>query len=272
MRYLCQHLRVSRSGYYAWRRRSPSQRSREDQSLLGRIEAIFSEHEERYGSPRVHEALQQQGVAVAEKRVARLMRDHGMKARMARLYRRHAPGIAKWVADIPNRRLALPRPTGPDQHWAADVTYIRHGHSWRYLAVVLDLYSRRIIGWSLAKHRTAALTRSALMMALRSRKPEAGAIFHTDRGSEYRCQELQAILKKQQISPSLNRPRHCTDNAEVESFFHTLKGELIHGTSFATDQDLRHKLGSYINQYYNRQRMHSSLGYRSPVQYEALAA
>ncbi len=272
VRYLCQHLQVSRSGYYAWRRRPRCERSLQDGDLLRQIEHIFTHHRERYGSPRVHAVLRQQGVMVARKRVARLMRDNGMKARMSRLYKRHSAGVARSVALISNLRLSLPRPAGPNQHWASDVTYIRHGKSWRYLAVVVDLYSRRVIGWSLAKHRTSELTRAALMMALRRRTPHPGAIFHTDRGSEYRCSALQKLLATKQMRPSVNRAKHCTDNAEVESFFHTLKGELIHGTSFATDRDLRTQIRSYLNHYYNQKRLHSSLGYRSPDQYENLAA
>ncbi len=271
MSYLCQQLGVSRSGFYAWRRRGPSRHAVRDRELLGHIERIFEEHEARYGSPRVFRQLQQEGIHTARKRVARLMREGGLKARTTFFYRR-APGLGRWLATIPNRRLALPRPTAPDQHWAGDVTYIRHGRQWRYLSVVLDLYSRRVIGWAMGKRRSAELTRTALAMALRRRNPEPQAIFHTDRGSEYRCETLQQLLAGRQILPSVNRPMRCTDNAEVESFFRTLKGELIHGSHFSSDEALRREVGAYINDYYNRKRLHSSLGYRSPEHYESVAA
>lgn len=272
MKYLCGYLRVSRSGYYAWRSRPVSSRAREDGALFQEVESVFRAHKARYGSPRVHEVLRQRGMAVGRKRVARLMQEHGLKARMSRLYRRHAPGLPRAMGETPNRRLSRPRPTGPNQQWAGDITYIRHDGRWRYLAVVMDLYSRRVIGWALGGQRTSELTRAALAMALRRRTPEPQAIFHTDRGAEYRCATLQALLVRYGMQPSLNRPRYCTDNAEVESFFHTLKGELIHGSRFQTETDLDRRIGAYLTQYYNRERLHSSLGYRSPEYYEAANA
>ncbi len=268
---MCQQLQVSRSGFYAWRGRSPSRHAVRDRELLGQIERVFEENEERYGSPRVFKQLQQEGVRTARKRVARLMRENGLKARTTFFYRR-APGLGRRLTTIPNRRLALARPTAPDQHWAGDVTYIRLGRQWRYLSVVLDLYSRRVIGWAMGKRRSADLTRAALAMALRRRNPAPNAIFHTDRGSEYRCETLHQLLTKRQMLPSVNRPMRCTDNAEVESFFRTIKGELIHGARFGSEELLYREVGSYIRDYYNRTRLHSSLGYRSPEHYESMAA
>ena len=176
------------------------------------------------------------------------------------------------MANCINQRLRkdLPKPTAANQHWAADLTYIRVGQRWLYLAAVIDLYSRRIVGWSLGKQKTVSLTRASLKMALRNRRPEAGLIFHTDRGVEYQAHEIQALLKQHGIQTSANRPGMCTDNAEMESFFHTLKGELIKKSTFYGEMHLRDKLAGYIQHFYNRVRLHSSLNYLSPVEYEAM--
>ena len=242
---------------------------RSDAALTARITGIFEASRETYGSPRVYQALKQQGIHVGKKRVERLMREAGLKARVARVYRKVA-GLHRFYRRAPNLRKDLPKPMTPNQHWAADLTYIRVGKRWLYLAAVIDLYSRRVMGWSLGKQKTVSLTLASLNMALRNRHPRPGLIFHTDRGVEYRAHEFQALLKKHGIQASANRPGMCTDNAEMESFFHTLKGELIKDSTFYGEMHLRDKLVGYIQHFYNRVRLHSSLNYLSPVEYEAV--
>ena len=178
---LCQRLNVSRSGYYAWLKRMPSKRSQYDQFLKGRIDTLFKQNREVYGSPRIHQALLRQGICVARKRVERLMRELGLRGRVTRVYRR-APSIHRFFEGIKNTRKDLPKPIRINQHWAADLTYIKVKGQWVYLAVVLDLYSRRIVGWSMNKRRTVELTKASIMMALRNRRPPKGLVFHTDRG------------------------------------------------------------------------------------------
>ena len=271
MRRLCQFLKVSTSGFYAWLKRTTSQRMRSDAVLIERITEIFEASRETYGSPRVHQALKRKGIHVGKKRVERLMREAGLKARVARVYRKVA-GLHRFYQRAPNLRKDLPKPTAPNEHWAADLTYIRVGKRWLYLAAVIDLYSRRVVGWSLGKQKTVSLTRASLQMALRNRRPGPGLIFHTDRGVEYRANEIQTLLKQKGIKASANRPGMCTDNAEMESFFHTLKGEFIKDSLFYGEMHLRDRLVGYIQHFYNRVRLHSSLNYLSPIEYEAKTA
>ena len=270
VQHLCDHLRVSKSGYYAWLHREEPKRTIEDRKLLTRIKQIHKQSRGTYGSPRIHQALRKQGCYVGRKRVERLMRQEGIQARCARIYFRMGK-LRKFFASIENKRLDLPKPSGPNKHWAADVTYIKVKKRWMYLAVVLDLYSRKIVGWSLKRKRTVELTGAALMMAIRKRRPAPGLIFHTDRGIEYRSYAFQKIHDRYGIIPSMNRPGHCTDNAEMESFFHTLKGDMIRNRFFETEQKLRNCLAGYLNNFYNQTRLHSSLGYCSPNEYELLA-
>lgn len=271
VKYLCAHFRVSRSGYYAWRNRKEPDRAKANRALLRRIERIHSDSRETYGSPRVYQALRKAGLQVGRTRVERLMRRAGIKARSATVYRR-LPGLHRFFDGIRNRRLNLPRPDAVNQQWAADLTYIRLGTQWRYLAVVIDLYSRKIVGWSIGKQRAVQLTRAALMTAIRNRKPDRGLIFHTDRGIEYRSYEIQKIHRRYGILPSMNRPGQCTDNAEVESFFHTLKGDIIREKAYQCGEELRRSVAGYLQHFYNRKRLHSSLGYCAPAEYEAMAA
>lgn len=271
MGYLCSHFNVSRSGYYAWKNRKEPARIKQDAKLLKMIERIFKKSKETYGSPRVHEALRKQKCYVGRKRVERIMREAGIKARSAVIYKR-IPGLHRFFKTFKNKRLNLPKPTRINQHWAADLTYIKVGRQWRYLAVVLDLYSRKVVGWSMGKKKGEKLTGSALMMAIRNRKPDPGLIFHTDRGIEYRSNYIQAIHERYGILPSMNRPGQTTDNAEVESFFHTLKADIIHGNTFDTAKKLRNSIAGYINHFYNRYRLHSSIKYLCPVEFERISA
>ena len=224
-----------------------------------------------YGSPRVYKALKRQGLRVGRKRVERLMRQEGIRARAVKHYRRLA-GLHRYFTRIENRRLDGPAPSGVDQQWVADLTYIKVGRKWRYLATVMDVYSRRIIGWSLGRQKNAKLTISALMKAIRRRSPSKGVIFHTDRGAEYCAYEVHDVLKKYGMVASMNRPYHSIDNAEMESFFKTLKGDVIRGTVYKSERQLKKDLRSYINYFYNTRKLHSSLGYVSPVEYERMSA
>ena len=215
--------------------------------------------------------MRREGISVGRKRVERLMREASLIGRAGRIYRR-IPGIERFYERHRNIRLNQPAPTGLNQQWVADLTYIRVGNEWRYLAAVLDAYSRKVIGWSLGSRKTADLTLRALRHALRVRKPKPGLIFHTDRGVEYGAYLIQNELGRHGIRPSMNRPNHCTDNAHMESFFHSLKAEVIHGVSFKSEQELRVVLSGYINQFYNQKRLHSSIGYMAPAEYERMAA
>ena len=231
---------------------------------------VYRQSRETYGSPRVHQGLKRLGIYVGRKRVARLMREAGIKARCTRHYRALA-GLHRFYNRQENRRLIAGKPREMDQQWVADLTYIKVKNRWCYLATVMDLYSRKIIGWTLGKTKNAALTLSALNKAIKRRQPKPGLIYHTDRGVEYKAQSVQSLLARHGIVPSHNRAFRSIDNAEMESFFKTLKGDTIRGAMFDSIDALRSVLRSYINYFYNRERLHSSLGYYSPDEYELLA-
>jgi putative transposase len=265
----CRLYGVSRAGYYVRKRRGRSARREQDQWLLGRIEAIYQASEGTYGSPRICRALRQANVPIGHKRVARLMRQGKLRARAAKVYRRN-PAIGKLFFSIPNRTLKC-RARSIDQLWSADITFLKLLDGWRYLAVVMDRWSRRIVGWALGTHKDVTLTLRALNHAIRNRRPRAGLIFHTDRGSEYGAYELRTRLAALGILQSMNRPGEPTDNAHMESFFHSMKTEFINGRSFSTDAEFRAAIARYIT-FYNRRRLHSALDYRCPVDYERAAA
>jgi len=268
---LCKWLGVSRTGFYAWDKREASDRFLVDQQLLKHISRIYHRSEGRYGSPRVHQALLRQGISVGRKRVERLMREAGLKGRVVRVTRR-APGLKRFKAKGKNLLLELSKPTATDQVWVADLTYLKLNGRWQYLATVMDLYSRRILGWSLSGTRTTELTGAAMNYALKKRGYPRGVLFHTDRGIEYAGHEFQKLLHKYEFKHSVNRPGHCTDNAFMESFFHSLKAELIRGSHFFSAKELRKSLSAYINKFYNTVRLHSGLDYLSPIEYEQCAA
>jgi putative transposase len=268
--FLCRRYEVSRSGFYAWQARGCSRRRRNDEALGAQIERIHRDSRRTYGSPRVHEQLQREGVRCSNKRVARLMRERGLRARVSRLYRR-STGVHQFFEKTGNLRLDQPVPTRTDQIWVGDLTYLRLGKHWRYLATVMDLFSRRIIGWTIARNRTTEVTLRALKRAIALRDPKPGLLFHSDRGIEYSAYGYQAFLRSCGIVPSMNRPRNCQDNAHMESFFHSLKAELVHQNRFTSDAQLNATLSGYIERFYNLKRIHSSLGYHSPVEFERLA-
>jgi putative transposase len=268
--FLCRRYQVSRSGFYAWLARDGSQRRRNDEALGAEIARIHRDSRGSYGSPRVHEQLKRLGIKCSNKRVARLMREQGLRGRASTLYRRSG-GVHQFFEKTGNARLEQPAPSRTDPIWVGDLTYLRLGKHWRYLATVMDLFSRRIIGWTLACNRTTEVTLRALKRAITLRNPRPGLLFHSDRGIEYSAYGYQDFLRLHGIVPSMNRPRHCQDNAHMESFFHSLKAELAHQRAFNSDAELNASIARYIDSFYNEKRIHSSLGYHSPIEFERLA-
>lgn len=266
---MCDAYGVSRSGYYAWITRKDSQRKRDNQSLANKIKDIHRQSYGIYGSPRVTAMLHRQGVNVSENRVARIMQAEQIVGRI-KTKKRREPSVNYAIKKTDNKRLTAALPCKPNQVWVGDVTYLWQQKQWWYLAVVMDVYSRKIIGWSLEKYRKKELTLCALQQALRNRKPEPNMIFHSDRGVEYGAHEYRELLQQHGIRPSMNRPCHCTDNAHIESFFHSLKGEWIRGVKYATVGTLKKGIRDYIVHFYNRTRLHSSLNYCSPNEFERL--
>lgn len=233
--------------------------------LVGKIEQIFLDSKGTYGSPRIHQALRRTGHCVGRKRVVRLMQASGLKARSAKVYRRN-PGTHRFFGAINNKVIGI-KTTSTDQIWVGDVTYLKAGSKNRYMAVVLDRHSRRVLGWKLGEHRDLELTTGALDRAS-SRRPSAkGVIFHSDRGVEYAGYQYQNRLSKLGFIQSMKRPVRLGDNAHIESFFHTMKSEATHGVFFDDEHALRSTLQEYVRRY-NRTRLHSSLGYLSPIDYE----
>lgn len=262
---MCGKLEVSRSGFYAWLGRGPSLHAQRDRRLEKHIAEHFEESHGVYGSPRIHALLRRRGERVGRKRIARLMRGLRLKARANRIYKR-LPGAVTCRLGIGNeaRTRAV---TGPDQVWRGDITYLKAAGGWRYLAVVIDQYSRRLLGHQLGLERTSELTVAALRRALIRRRPSPGLVFHSDRGSEYGGYLYRDRLATRGIVQSMNRPRTMTDNAHVESFFHSLKAEALHGERFSNTAELDRAVRRFITRY-NRTRIHSSLDYRSPIDYE----
>lgn len=271
IRKLCHWLKVSRSGYYAWLGRDKSERAKDDDKLSARIIAIHSNSHGTYGSPRIHEALKSEGIFVGKKRVERLMRAHRLQGRVMQVTYRHV-GLRRFTERGENLRLEQDDAYDINQVWVADITYIKVKDRYRYLIAIMDLYSRRIISWSLTETRMVQDTLRVLRRAIQERQPETGLIFHTDRGIEFTGYAFREELDKHGIKPSVNRLGQCTDNGHMESFFHSLKIELIRGRRFNTMDELRYALNGYINHFYNKRRLHSGIGYYSPNEYEKIAA
>jgi transposase InsO family protein len=266
---LCQRLSVSKSGYYAWLKDPLGKRGRENAMLKRRIFTIFSESKRIYGSPRIHAKMRKEGYICSRKRVARLMREMGLRSIIKRKYKattnsRHNKPVAK---NKLNRQF---RPLETNQIWAGDITFVPTDEGWLYLAIVMDLHSRKIIGWSMSTWIKADLVIQALESAIAKREPRPGLLFHSDQGVQYASGKFSRLLEKNGIHASMSRKGNCYDNAVVESFFNSLKQEWLHHRRFATRDEARQSIFEYIECFYNRHRLHSTLGYRSPEEYEML--
>ena len=262
---MCELLGVSRGGYYAWAGRAESARAADDRALATEIRAAHEASRGRYGSPRVHAELRARGRRIGRKRVARLMRGMGLAARRRRRFRRttdsrHAFPIA------PNLLERNFTAEAPDRVWLADLTYIWTAQGWLYLAAVLDLYTRRVVGWAMADHLRHELTLAALDMAIVRQRPAPGLVHHADRGVQYAAHGYRARLRRHGMVCSMSRKGDCWDNAPMESFFATLKGELVEAAEYETRDEARADLFQYIEGFYNRRRLHSGLGYLTPEQ------
>jgi len=267
---MCATLGVSRSGYYAWRQRQPSARELANRRLMEAIRAVYTTSRQLYGYRRVHRALLGARIACSRNRVARLMRKAGLRAKRFRRYRittqsRHRRPVA------PNHLARRFAAKAPNQKWVSDITFVRTKQGWLYLAVVLDLFSRYVVGWAMETYLNDRLTLKALQMALSQRQPPAGLLHHSDRGGQYASREYQALLRNHQALASMSRTGNVYDNAPMESFFATLKVELIHNRTYPSRQQARADIFEYIEIFYNRQRLHSTLDYRSPAHYELLS-
>lgn len=264
---LCRVLNVSRRGYYDWLARSASRRTRENQALLADIQRLFIRHRQVYEAPRRHDALLDMGYQCSVNRVARLMRVAGIVPKTVRKFRMTTDSRQ---SRYPAQNLLKQDFSASEasQKWVADVTYIPTREGWLFLAVVMDLYSRRVIGWSMADRLTSQLAQRALQNAIDQRGHVIGVIVHSDRGKEYYAGDYQALLRQHRMQCSMSRKGNCYDNAAVESFFHSLKVEQVHHDDYRTRQEARSVLFDYIEVFYNRQRKHSYCGYQSPVNYE----
>ena len=260
---------VSRSGYYAWKKRSPSRREQANRVLIEQIQAIFIHSRETYGALRIQAALRHQGVSCGHNRVARLMRKQGIVALSRRKYHPMTTQRKEGAFTAPNLLAQDFSAEKPNQKWVGDITYIDTAEGWLYLAAVLDLFSRKVVGWSMGRHINAQLAISALQMAQKTRQPMAGLLHHTDQGRQYTSLEYQQLLTSMQAQPSMNHLGNYYDNAAIESFFSTLKTECVNH-QFTTQQEARHAIFEYIEAWYNRERLHSTLNYLSPMEFEAL--
>lgn len=270
VRKLCSIYGVSSSGYYAWRDRPLSAHRQYDLRLMTVIKELHQGFRRAYGAPRLHQALRQQGFICSVRRIRRLMRELGIKASTTGLYV-WCPGKHEFYSATGNQ-LAKEEPAEDcGVQWAGDFTYIRTKVGWLYHAVVLDLYSRRIVGWSFSRKRNAELTKSALNMALSRHEPKSACLFHSDQGIEYAAHEYRELVESAGMTRSMSRKGNPLDNAKVESFFHSLKAELVHHRLFENEIDAVAHIIEYI-EFYNRERLHSSLGYQSPENYEKLCA
>ena len=265
---MCRVLKVTRSGYYAWCERQGSRRAKENQIVSEQMVDIFEASRGTYGSPRIHAALLARGIKIGLNRVARLMTQLGLRARVKRKFKATTDSEHPFpIADnVLNREF---KTVEPDRVWVADMTYIWTREGWLYLAVIIDLFSRRVVGWSMADHMRTELVLTALKAALgqRNASPE-GLMFHSDRGSQYASADYQRALQAADIQCSMSRRANCWDNAVAESCFGTLKTELVHSRSFSDLAEAKTVIAEWIEVFYNRQRIHSTIDFLSPVQFE----
>jgi putative transposase len=269
VRRLCRLLEVSPSGYYQWRQRRPSRRQNANNVLLNHIKSAFEKSRQTYGSPRITRQLLRSEIPCSENRVARLMQAHGLKARSKRPFRPRTTDSRHLYRAAPNRLKTLTL-THINQAWVADITYIQAGSRWVYLAAVMDLFSRRIVGWSLGYSLHTTLVKDALQQALADRRPAAGLLHHSDRGLQYASGAFQALLAAHQILPSMSQRGYCYDNAAMESFWSTLKSDLVHRCNFPDLPQAGRAINDYIQNFYNPKRLHSALDFNSPVDFEQL--
>ena len=267
---LCRALGVTRGGYWSWVRRRPGARQQADAVLLADIHEIHKGRRRVYGSPRIHDHLQNMGVRCGRKRIERLMRENGIRAKQTKKFKpattdsKHDYPVA---ANVLNRRFHWER---PNQAWVTDLTCVPTEEGWLYLAAILDLFSRRIVGWAMGDDMSRQLTLRALEMAVQRRRPPPGLIHHSDRGSQYASGDYQKALKKHEMICSMSRKGNCWDNAVAESFFHTLKVELVHDEDFKTRREAMASIFEYMEVFYDRQRIHSTLGRLTPTEFEEL--
>jgi transposase InsO family protein len=267
---MCGVLNVSRSGFYHWKARGPSQGTLSNRELDSRVRELFAHHERRYGAPRITSDLHDEGFGCSENRVARRMRAMGLQAIQAKKFKvttdsNHSKPVAP---DLVEQDFSA---AGPNEKWVSDISYVWTDEGWLYLAVVMDLYSRAIVGWSMNRRMTQKLVCDALTMALFRRHFPKGTIIHSDRGSQYCSRRYQQLISNNGLRCSMGRRANCYDNAAMESFFHTLKVELVHRERYATRRAAKHRIFKYIETYYNRQRKHSAIGYRIPMIFEQAA-
>jgi putative transposase len=267
VRVMCQTLEVSPAGYYAWLVRPPSFQEQRREALLVLIQGVHAEVKQRYGSPRIHAELAARGEACSVNTVAKLMRDNDIRAKSARKFRcttdsNHPLPVA---ANVLDRQF---EPEGPNESWVADITYVPTREGWLYLAIVEDLYSRKVVGWSMAATMESRLVVDALEMAVSRRLPGEGLVAHSDRGSQYASDHYQTLLGKHGITCSMSGVAQCWDNAPAESFFASLKKELVHHEDYQTREEARASIFEYIEAFSNNQRLHSSLGHVTPAAYE----
>jgi putative transposase len=266
---MCRVLKVSRSGFYAWRERPESKQATSRRRLIGIIKEVHEESNRSYGSPRVYRELIARGEICCENTVARYMRENDIVAKTKRKFKQttdsnHSLPVAKNLLDRDFDQLE------PNRVWVSDITYIPTREGWLYLAMVLDLFGRKVVGWSMSHRIDRHLVMDALTMAVKNRRPPPNLIHHSDRGSQYASNDFQKLLDDHDMICSMSRKGNCWDNAVAESFFHSLKTELVHHEDFATREEARLAIFEYIEVFYNRIRRHSSLGYLSPADYEAL--
>lgn len=264
---MCNVIAAGRSGYYSWLKRPESKTAKENKDLIREIRSVHKESKNRYGSPRIHAELKDRGIKCSLKRVSRLMREDGLYAKTRRKFRattnsRHSRPIAdNLIAQNFNQE-------APNRVWASDITYIPTGEGWLYLSAVIDLYSRNVVGWTMKERMTSQLATDAFNMALLNRNPPV--IHHSDRGSQYASEEFQNLLKEYEVQCSMSGKGNCYDNAVVESFFGTLKKELVYFENYKTRDEAKRSIFEYVELFYNRKRRHSSLGYKTPVEFEEL--
>ena len=269
VRSMCRVLKVSKAGYFLWRCDPEARRHSADRALTVKIAAIHHEQRKTYGSPRIHRELRHQGTLVGRKRVERLMRQAGIRVTTPRRFvvttdSAHDQPIA------PNLLEQDFQASMPNTKWVTDITYIRTGEGWLFLAAIIDLFSRLVVGWAMAPNMETSMVVKALDMALDNRSPEPGLIHHSDRGSQYASEAYRKALNDQGITASMSRRGNCYDNADIESFWHSLKVELVHRREFATRDQAEREIFEYIAVFYNRIRLHSSIGYLPPTVFEAI--